>query len=219
MSGPPYPRVDPDSNAIGNFVIGVSSIGTIPPFDFWRTIISQYSNSPILTTLISNFFDYIDQTINFDNFFDNIWNLDTAQGFGLDVWGRILGVSRILEIPSSDMFLGFEEAGDPNFVGFNQAPFYSGVGSTSNFALSDTAYRFLLFAKAFANISDGSIASINQILLSLFPRRGNCYVVDGLDMTMEYVFEFQLSAVELAIVLNSGVLPRPVGVSATVVVP
>ena len=35
-------------------------------------------------------------------------------------------------------------------------------------------------------------------------------------MTMIYKFEFVLTPVELAIVLQSGVLPKPTGVSATV---
>ena len=53
-------------------------------------------------------------------------------------------------------------------------------------------------------------------MMNLFPHRGNCYVVDGLNMTMQYFFAFPLSPVELAIVSQSGVLPKPVGVSATV---
>lgn len=219
MTGPPYPRPDPRSNEIGRFVIGVSPIGTIPPFDYWQTIISQYANSAILTQLITNFFEYIDQTINVDDFFDDIFNIDTAVGYGLDVWGRILGISRVLAIPATETFFGFDEAGDPVRVGFNQAPFFGGGATTNNFSLSDTAFRTLLFAKALANISDGSIASINQLLLNLFPNRGNCYVTDGLDMTMTYTFVFHLSSVELTIVQNSGVLPRPAGVSTTVVVP
>lgn len=219
MSGPPYPRtLVPGSNAIGLFEIGVSPIGAIDNFDYWRTIISQYANSPIITTLIGNFFQYCNQTTNFDDFFDKIFNIETAEGYGLDVWGRILGVSRVLQIPSGDEYFGFQE-GDPDFFGFNQAPFYSGTPITSNFSLADDAFRLLLLAKAAANISDGSIASINGLLLALFPNRGNCYVTDGLDMSMTYTFEFTLSAVELAIVENSGVLPRPAGVSVAVVAP
>ena len=43
------------------------------------------------------------------------------------------------------------------------------------------------------------------------------YVTDGLDMTMTYTFAFQLSPVQSSIVFNSGVLPRPCGVAASVV--
>jgi len=217
MTGPPYPPLNPPgSNAIGSFVIGVSPIGTIRPFDFWTTVISQYANSPVLTQLISDFADYVDQTQNFDDFYDLVWNVDTAQGHGLDVWGRIVDVRRTLHIPTPGTFFGFEEAvgAEP----FGQAPFFSGDPLTTNFDLSDTAFRTLIFAKALANISDGSIPSINQMLLNLFPNRGNAYVTDGLNMSMTYTFGFSLSPVEFAIVSQSGVLPKPVGVSATVVV-
>lgn len=219
MSGPPYPHPDPvpGSNQIGQFVIGTSPIGTIPAFDYWQTVISQYANAPILTQLITNFFQYIDPTINLDAFFDNIWNIDSAQGIGLDIWGRIVGVIRQVNVPGTITYFGFNEAGVGSFTGFNQSQFYSGSSSTNVFNLSDSAFRTLIFAKALANISDGSIKSINQLLLNLFPGRGNCYVVDGRNMTMQYKFNFVLSAVELVILQQSGVLPKPVGVSSTVV--
>lgn len=217
MSGPDINRARPGSNAIGNFIIGVSPIGDIVPFDYWDTIISQYANSPILTQLIANFDDYVDQTMNMQNFFDFIWNVDTAQGFGLDIWGRIVGVTRVLHINQSALYFGFEEATTLSAFGFNQQPFYAGDPTTNNFSLSDDAFRVLIFAKALANISDGSIKAINQLLLNLFPNRGNCYVTDGLDMTMTYTFDFVLTPVEQAILGQSGVLPKPSGVSATVV--
>ena len=49
MSGPDPFRPKTGSNGIGGFVIGVSPIGDIPPFDFWKTIISQYANSDVIT--------------------------------------------------------------------------------------------------------------------------------------------------------------------------
>lgn len=220
MSGPPYPHLNPaGSNAVGLFQIGISPIGTIQTFDVWQTIISQFANSDVLTTLITNFFEYIDQTRNFDNFFDFIWNVDTAQGYGLDVWGRIVGVQRTIFVQNIGTYFGFNEATDADvFGGFGGgSPFFNGDPLTNNFELSDSAFRTLIFAKALANISDGSIPSINQILLNLFPGRGNCFVTDGLDMTMTYTFKFALSDVELAIVEQSGVLPRSTGVDATVV--
>ena len=197
MSGPDYPpSPGPDSNSIGNFVIGVSTIGDIPPFNYLRTIISQYANSEILTRLIANMDAYIDQTANFQSLFDMIWNVDTAQGYGLDVWGRIVGVSRTLNVVSPGDYFGFQEA-LPGSQPFNQSPFYIGTPLTTNYELSDSAFRVLIFAKALSNICDGSIPAINQILMKLFPNRGNAYVVDGLDMTMIYKFEFALHPPQL----------------------
>jgi hypothetical protein len=218
MSGPPTPRPVPGSNAIGLFEIGVSPIGTIPAFDVWLTVLSQYANSPILTTLITDFFSYIDQSANIDAFFDLVMNIDTAQGYGLDLWGRIVGVTRVLQVSSVDYF-GFNQQAPTvdTFGPGGASPFYQGQPATSNYPLSDASFRTLIFAKALANISDGSIKSINQLLLNLFPNRGNCYTTDGENMTMTYTFQFVLTPVEAAIVSSSGVLPKPVGVAATVI--
>lgn len=218
MSGPPYPNpAPPGSNAIGLFQIGVSPIGTIAPFLPWTTIISQYSNSPVLDALILSFNAAIDQTENIDNFYDMIFNIATAQGYGLDVWGRIVGVGRTLQFPGDINQFGFNEAN--SWTGFGQGGFYSGGGTTTNFMLSDPDFRTLIYAKAAGNISDGSIPAINNILMTLFPHRGRCYVVDGLDMTLTYAFEFTLTPVELAIVQLSGVLPNPAGVAINILQP
>lgn len=216
MSGPDINRPRPGSNGIGQFIIGVSPIGTIPSFDVWATVISQYANSETLMALIGDFNDNIDITQDLDSFYDLIFNVATAQAYGLDVWGKIVDVSRILDIPNDNQYFGFEEAG----IGanpFNTQPFFSGAPLTDNFVLTDDAYRVLIFAKALANICDGSIPAINKILLKLFPHRGNCYVTDGLDMTMTYTFDFVLTPVELAIVAQSGALPKPTGVQLTVI--
>ena len=199
-------------------MIGISPIGDIEPFDVWETIVSQYANSPIITALIENFSAYLDQTQNIDNFIDFMRDISTAQGIGLDIWGTIVGVTRTLFIPGTQKYFGFDEATTISADPFDQSPFYSGVPLSSNFELSDPAFRVLILAKALANISDGSIKSINQILLNLFPNRGgNAYVADGLNMTMTYTFNFVLTPVELAILGQSGVLPKPVGVASSVV--
>jgi len=207
--------------SIGEFALGESpvpaTVATRPAYDWFATVISQYANSPVLLKLIENFATYIDPTRNVDEFFRLLWNVDTATGYGLDVWGRIVGVSRVLFVPIVDgEFFGFDEATDA--FPFGQAPFFNTGGAlTENFTLSDEAYRVLIFAKALANISDGSIPSINQILINLFSRYGNCFVVDNLDMTLTYTFGAALDPVDLAIVTQSGVLPRPAGVAADII--
>lgn len=218
MTGPspPFPRLPPGSNAIGRFAVGVSQIGTIAQMDPWETIQAQWANSPILTTLILNMWSYIDPTEWFDDWWSDVMNLPTAFGFGLDILGRIVGVGRVLKL-STAVYFGFEEA-TPGPLGFNSGvPFYNGESSTTNFALADAPYRVLILAKALSNITDGSMRSINAILSALFPGRGNAYVTNGQDMTMQLVFNFTLTPVELAIIEQSGAIPIPVGVSFTVV--
>ena len=213
MSGPPYPHPNPapGSNAIGSFRIGVSPIGDIPPFDPWSTIISQYSNSPILDALILSFNAAMDFTADFDAFYDNMLNVQTAVGYGLDCWGRIVGVNRVLQLASGGNFLGFEEATGA-WTGFGQGGFYSGVTLTSNYILSDADFRRLILAKAAGNISDGSIPSINAILIGLFPSRGTVYIADNLNMTATITMTFVPTAIDIAILELPNVLPIPAGV-------
>lgn len=222
-TGPPYPPAPqtPIQSPIGTFAAGISPIGDIIPFSFWDTIISQYANSNIIVTLIGNFQQYIDQTMNMDLLYDNIWNVATAQGYGLDVWGRIVGVQRTIQVQAFKFF-GFEEQTPETVEDFGAGGvgcFYSGVLTSSNYSLADLAFRQLIYAKALANISDGSIPSVNTILRTLFPGRGNCYVTDGLNMSMTYTFKFKLSTVEYAIISASGVLPKSTGVSVSIIFP
>lgn len=184
-----------------------------------QTIISQYGQSSVIGQLIQNFNQYFDPTANFDAFYDLVWNVDTAVGYGLDVWGRIVGIGRVVYVAVPGLYFGFEEATTASALPFNQGVFYNSAIITDNFSLSDTAYRTLILAKALSNISNGSIASINQILLNLFPGRGDCYCTDGGDMTMTYHFTFALTAVELAVISQTGVLPKPAGVASSIVVP
>ena len=174
-----------------------------------QTIISQYANSPVLMQLIQNMNEYLDPQANIQAFYDNIWNVQTAIGYGLDVWGKIVGVSRQLSIPQSDFF-GFSQG---DLEPFGQAPLYPGP-VTGTYLLSDTAYRLLILVKALSNISNASVPSYNQLLQNLFAGRGRCYVVDLGNMQMQYTFEFYLFPYEQAILTQSGAFPRPSGVKA-----
>ena len=221
MSGPPYPPPTEDvfgTNAIGVFALGTSPIGDIPSYDWEKTVISQYANSPILNSIMANFFSYVDQTDNLDSFFDLMWNVYTAQGYGLDCWGTIVGVNRVLKLATGPKYLGFNEGGDLDYDPFNQSPWFSGQKLTTNYLLSDDGFRVLVLAKAFSNICNGSIPSINKLLQMLFGTNGKCYVVDNGNMTMTYTFEFQLSPVQLAILTQSGVMPTPTGVSFSITI-
>lgn len=205
MTGPPYPTPEPAAS----------------PFDPWTTIISQYANSPILDEIILEFNAAVDQTENINNFYDMIWNVATAVGYGLDVWGRIVGVTRVVQLPNAvPAYFGFEEASG-SWSGWGGGGgggiFWSGGSPTSNALLSDDQFRLLILAKAAGNISDGSIPSINQILLTLFAGRGDCYVIDNQNMTMTYFFSFALTPIEAAIIAQQNVLPQPAGVAITIV--
>jgi hypothetical protein len=183
--------------------------------NYQQTIISQYADSPSLTQIITNINTCIDPQANINAFYSNVWDVDTAIGYGLDVWGRIVGVSRVLQV-ASGTFFGFSNANDLSEVGWSQTGiWYSGAGATGNFALTDQAFRTLIYAKALYNIWDGSIPGINNILMTLFASSGDAWVVDSGGMKLIYSFSFQLSPIQQSI-MGSGVIPIPSGVSFSI---
>ena len=183
-----------------------------------QTILSQYANSPTITQLIQNMDGYIDPSADIDSFYDMIWNIDSAVGKGLDIWGKIVGLEngRKLTIPSGEINFGFSQAGTASATPFGSGVFYSGEQATQTYQLGDDAFKTLILVKALANICDGSIQSMNRLLQNLFAGRGRCYVNDLGNMQMRYTFEFYLQPWEKAIVTQSGALPRPTGVLASI---
>lgn len=163
-----------------------------------ETIISQYGNSATITQLVRNMNESLDPRADFDTFFSYVWNVETAQGFGLDIWGRIVGVDRTLNVP----------ADTPNPGMF---PFTPGVVT-----LTDSQFRTVILVKALANITNGTATDLNQLLSNLFAGRGRCYVQDMGAMSLRFTFEFFLEPFEYVIITQTGVAPRPAGVLATV---
>jgi len=189
-----------------------------------KTLLSQYCDSPTIKGMLQAFNDAVDPTADLAAFYYNIWNVATAVGNGLDIWGQIVGVSRYLQVAATP-YLGFEEAYTAPTAAtgpqpFNQDPFYNGVVSTNTFALSDTQYRQLIMVKAAANISDLSVPSINALLRAEFGVNngtdpyGPAYVQDLENMQFNYHLGFIPNGAQIAIINNSGVFPRPAGVKA-----
>lgn len=186
------------------------------------TIISQYADSPKLRAIIDTFNQAVETDDFIDTFYDMVWNIETAGTYGLDVWGRIVVVSRLLTVTPSEKYFGFEEAlstppeiGDPQ--PFDQAPFYTGEMATNTISLSNDVYRKLIMLKAMANITDCTIPSMNKMLMYMFGDKGKAYVRNDGGMVMSYVFEFELSPSDLAIVQSSGALPSPAGVKVNII--
>ncbi|MDM2751415.1 DUF2612 domain-containing protein [Citrobacter sp. Cs237] len=180
-----------------------------------ETILTQYSASKKLLSIIDTF----NQAVSLDNFTDEfiskVWDLTTCETFGLDMWGKIAGISRYINAPIESSSFGFNEAddADPDYpTPFNDSPFFGGIQETTNVRLGDDAYRTLIFCKAFTNISIATIPEINRFLKILFFQRGRAYCVNYRDMTIGLTFEFELAPYEESILMNYDVTPVPSGV-------
>lgn len=184
-----------------------------------NTILTQYSASTKLLNIINTF----NQAVSLDDFTDEfikrVWDLTTNETYGLDIWGKIVGISRYVTAPIDSDSFGYAEADDgaPDYpLPFNDSPFYAGVQETTSVRLGDDAYRTLILCKAFSNISVATIPEINKFLRMLFSGRGRAYCVNYRDMTIGITFEFALAPYEVSILTNYEVVPVPSGVQLNI---
>jgi hypothetical protein len=157
--------------------------------DVESTIISQYGNSATISKLIHNMNKYIDPRKDLDAFYDTVWNIETAEGFGLDIWGRVVDLPTGRNILTSPVTI-----------------------------LNDTQFRPLILVKALSNISITSSAVFNQLLSNYFAGRGPVFVSDQLNMSMRYNFQFQPEPFEIQILAQPGIFLRPAGVQVSILV-
>ena len=115
-----------------------------------QTIISQYGNSATISQLIQNMNEYIDPEVNIWAFYNFVFNVQTAQGFGLDIWGRIVGLQGGRNILANPVYV-----------------------------LDDTAFRSVILLKALSNISASTIPAINRLLTNWMTGRGKTWVIDN----------------------------------------
>ena len=175
----------------------------------------QFKSSPVIQTLVEQDYQDFNPETFVEDFYNKIWNIDTADTLGLDIWGRIVNIGRYLEIPGELEAFGFD-TGIADWSPFNDQPFATREHSTDTYRLTNDAYRKLILAKAMSNVFCRSCQEINQMLMLLFHDRGNSYVLDLGSMRMRYVFEFTLEPFERAIVHNTEIFARPAGVLAEV---
>lgn len=191
---------------------GISNIRVVPDIRrgqlYPSTILSQYDHSTRILALLEAFEAQVDPYYDIVGFYNTVFNPKTAIGFGLDIWGRIVGTSRLLEIPGTPNPFGFLGSGANTF---NNGPFYNTEVSTS-YTLSDEAFRLLVFMKAGINITDGTLKSLNRILSIFFGSRGSVFVLHTGTMHIRFVFRFLLTNYEKSMFEQSNVLPVPAGV-------
>lgn len=102
-------------------------------------IVSQYGASPTIKKLLNNFRIELDPTPDINLFYEKIMDVNTAVGMGLDIWGNIVGVSRVLVLDDG-----------------------------TRITLDDENFRNYIKFKAYANISDSSLGTLNEMSKVLY---------------------------------------------------
>lgn len=166
---------------------------------------SQYSASKKIMALAANFQEHIDPHLDVDLFYEKMFNIYTAQGEGLDNWGRILQISR--QIPRIN-------SGQPENP---PSP------ASQLIRLEDSAYRLLLLYKAMANIAASDAATQNSLLSTLMNTGASdfhtasgkeipAYVLETGTMLIRWVFEAFLDDTQIDVFMAAGTLARGAGV-------
>ena len=162
--------------------------------------LSQYANSPKFLGLYDNICGLFNNARTLEDWFNIVFNLKTASGYGLDVWGVFLNQDRQFSYVENGVtqyiYLGGEQT-----IG----------GETYSAEYMEEMYRMVLFLKALCCITNCTLASLNNLLQSYFNKR--VYVINYGTMEIRYVFEFYVSNLEKAI-FTTEFLPRPTGVLA-----
>lgn len=180
--------------------------------DITKTVISQYSSAPTLCDMILSLNEALDPGENIEDLFKLIWNLDTANEQGLDIWARIVGAQREFRLPTqvTGDYFGFWQG---NNFPFNQAPFYSDeLMAFDSVRLEGDAFRTAILIKALCNVSAVDAHSINRVMAQLFGNKGEVYALDIGNMTMRLMFNFELTKYEFTLMTRSGAMLRPAGV-------
>ena len=185
----------------------------LAPIDSQEPIQSQYAASPRMQALFQAMAKRIDPKADIVLFYQKIFDPDTAEGVGLDIWGRIVGATREIAINNTDFFGFALSLLDP----MNVSPFYNDAGASGEYRMADNAYREMIFYKAMANISGETMREINALLNALFTRihgdiEGKCFVLETDVMEIRAVFLFYLTPFEKAMLEKYSLLNRGAGV-------
>lgn len=194
--------------------------GTIQQFDFsvdlLQSLLWQYERATRLQALLTAKSEWYaeNQTAFWTNWYRDVFDLRTANDFGLAVWARILGFPLVAGVPGSGdrPVFGF----DPTGENFENGTF--GIDANGVLTLTTEQKRLVLFLRYFQLTSNGTPLQINEFLARTFGDLGRVYVQDGLDMTCTYLFEFAPSEALVFILQNFDILPRPAGVELKILI-
>lgn len=178
-------------------------------------VILQYYNSPKAQAEINLYAEEFENTFDFLNDFVNQFDIDKAYGDRLDLIGKIVGVSRVLENGIARYFFGFQ--GATNALGYGQGRWRGDNDSSfTPTELTDGEYRFVIKAKILKNTFSACIESneyrrgMQETVALMFSNKA--YVVDNLDMTMTLNIDDDYPNNDVDLLNNNGLIPRPQGV-------
>jgi hypothetical protein len=184
--------------------------------DLLQTILWQYNDAKSLTTLIKKKQDWYteNQQKYWENWYTDVFNLLTANDFGLAVWSLILGLPLFVNPnpdPPGKLIWGFGTASN-SYKNYNRGVFSTYVSGP--LVLDKTQKRLILRLRYFQLTTRCDILDINRFLKLVFNEAGlgTVYMLDTLKMEIRYVFSQRPPRNVLAVLKLYDLLPRGAGV-------
>lgn len=183
--------------------------------DLMRALLWQYNDAARLEALVRQKQTWYDtnQSAFWSDWVADVFDLRTANDFGLSVWAIILDIPLVVASavdPVDKPIWGFGQYRE-NFTNGNFA-------AISSSALSTEQKRLVLRLRYFQLVNDGAVTEINAFFAYLFAPLGPAYVKDGYDMRARYVFNFPLPSALEVVLTEFDLLPRPAGVKVDYVI-
>lgn len=180
--------------------------------DLLKAILWEYNNAARLQSLLNQkqaWYDENQQSF-WESWIVNVFDLRTANKFGLEVWSIILNLPLYVNTsPSDTPIFGFD---DQTGYNFDNGIFGNSGGNT--YELPDNIKRIALQLRYFQLTSAGTVPEINRMLKYVFKDFGQAWLIDNHDMTQVYFFNFALPFDLKYLFNNYDVLPRPAGVAS-----
>lgn len=197
--------------------------GNIQEFDFsvdcMSALLWRHNQADNLTSLIEQkqaWYD-LNQESFWEDWFTNVFDLRTANDFGCAVWAKVLGIPLgVIVQPdyTTKQIFGFATFGS----NFDRSNFANKTQTVIPLTLDQK--RLVLRLRYAQLIAKGaSVTWVNRIIQYIFSDLGYgpVYVLDGLDMTCDYVFTFAIPSALQFVLQNYDILPRPDGVQLNIV--
>lgn len=191
--------------------------GRVQRFDFsvdlMRAILWQYNDAARLQSILSQKSAWYEERHSefWSDWIRDVFDLTTANDFGLSVWGIILDIPLSFGLPGTGARPAFGFG--PYNRNFNNGNFGRDAAGVAGLTMEQK--RLVLQLRYFQLISDGSAPHINYVLQRVF---GTGYVLDPEDMTATYVFPSALPSGVLAVLQEFDLLPRPAGVEINILI-
>lgn len=186
--------------------------------DLLRALLWKHNRAERLTSLAQSKQAWFDtnQGAFWDAWLRDVFDLRTANAFGLQIWARILGVRLSLPVGPSNPdkpTWGFGAL----YQNFGRGNF--GRVGDGTIGLTTEEQRAILRLRYFQLTSRCTIPDINHALKEVFGEQGPAYVLDPMNMEfITYVFGFQPGTRLLGLLRDFDILPRPSAVGIRFVI-